>query len=153
MSTLELRIPPVIVTAIAAGLMWAIAALTPALRFDVTGRVASAIAFFVAGVAVGIAGVGSFHRAATTVNPIQPESASSLVTSGVYRITRNPMYLGLVLVLLGWAAWLAHPLALVIAPLFMAYMSRFQIQPEERALRAKFGDAFEIYTRSTRRWL
>lgn len=153
MSTLELRLPPVLVTAITAGLMWGIAALTPTLRFDAAGRGAIAIAFFVAGLAVGLAAIVSFHRAATTVNPIQPGSASSLVTSGIYRITRNPMYLGLVLVLLGWATWLGHPFAVVIVPLFMAYMSRFQIQPEERALKAKFGDSFETYARATRRWL
>jgi protein-S-isoprenylcysteine O-methyltransferase Ste14 len=153
MSVLELRVPPVIVTAVFAGLMWLMAWLTPSLVLTTPGRVAITATFFVVGGAVALAGVIAFRRASTTVNPIRPESASSLVTSGVYRLTRNPMYLGLLFVLLGWAVWLAHPLSLLIVLLFAVYMSRFQIRPEERALRASFGESFETYARSTRRWL
>ena len=150
---LELRVPPVVVTLAFAGFMWLCAMLFPSLTLSMPGRVPIALTFVVTGAAVAIAGVVAFRRAATTVSPIRPDSASSLVTSGVYRLTRNPMYLGFLLVLIGWAVWLAHPLALLIALLFVAYMSRFQIDPEERALRAGFGDAFESHTRRTRRWL
>lgn len=153
MAALELRVPPVVVTLACAGLMWAAAALSPSLAFDVPGRAVIAVVLAVAGAAVALAGVFAFRRAETTVNPVRPDAASSLVASGVYRVTRNPMYLGFLLALLGWAVWLAYPLAFLVLPLFVAYMSRFQIRPEERALRARFGESFESYSRSTRRWL
>jgi protein-S-isoprenylcysteine O-methyltransferase Ste14 len=153
MTALELRVPPVVVTLVFAGLMWTAAAVTPSLTFDVPAGRAIAGILAIAGVAVAIAGVVAFRRAATTVNPVRPDAASSLVSSGVYRLTRNPMYLGFLLALIGWAVWLAHPLSFLSVPLFVAYMSRFQIRPEEQALRARFGESFESYSRSTRRWL
>lgn len=153
MTALELRVPPVIVVAASAGLMWLVAALAPVPALKLPGRAGVALAFVVVGAAVALAGVVAFRRAATTVNPVRPDAASSLVTSGIYRVTRNPMYLGLLLALVGWAVWLAHPLALLVVPLFAAYIGRFQIGPEERALRARFGEAFEAYARRTRRWL
>jgi protein-S-isoprenylcysteine O-methyltransferase Ste14 len=76
-----------------------------------------------------------------------------MVTSGVYGVSRNPMYVGFLLVLIGWAAFLSHALAFALLPLFVAYMNRFQIEPEERALSAKFGGQFQEYRRSVRRWV
>ena len=153
MTALDLRVPPVVVAAVVAGLMWFAAALTPALALDLPGRVVLAAVFAGVGVAIAVAGVLAFGQASTTVNPHRPEGTSALVTTGVYRRTRNPMYLGLLLALVGWAVWLGHLLSVLIVPLFAAYMTRFQIEPEERALRARFGESFEAYTRSTRRWL
>ena len=141
------------VTAVCAGLMGVVAAWMPGVAISVPGRTAIAIAFGVAGGAVALAGVVAFRRASTTVNPLRPEGVSSLVTSGIYRVTRNPMYLGFLLALIGWAIWLGHPLSALMVPLFVAYMSRFQIGPEERVLRAQFGDAFGAYSATTRRWV
>ena len=150
---LELRIPPPAVVAIAAALMWAIAALLPSLRVDVphAGLIAGICAAL--GVAIGGAGLIAFRRARTTVNPLHPEAASSLVTSGIYRWTRNPMYLGALPLLAGWAVYLQHPVALLVVPLVMLYLTRFQIIPEERALSAKFGGQFDAYRGRVRRWL
>jgi len=103
--------------------------------------------------AIGIAGVRAFQRARTTVDPLRPEKASALVTSGIYRRTRNPMYVALAIALLGWAIWLGHPLALLGVAAFVAWINRFQIAPEERALRALFGPEFERYCSEVRRWL
>lgn len=153
MTALHLRVPPVAITAAFAGLMWLAAALVPALTFRVPGRVVLALTFALAGAAVSLAGVVAFRRASTTVNPIRTEGVSSLVTSGIYRVTRNPMYLGFLLFLLGWAVWLGHPLSFLFAPLFIVYMNRFQIAPEEQVLRDLFGGSFETYSASTRRWL
>ncbi len=89
----------------------------------------------------------------TTVNPLTPEATTTMVTSGIYRFTRNPMYLGFLLILAGWAIALSHLLAFVILPLFVWYMNRFQILPEERALASKFPEAFTAHKRSVRRWL
>ena len=95
----------------------------------------------------------SFRRAHTTVNPMQPSSASSLVTSGIYRYTRNPMYLGMLFVLVGWALYLANVLVFLFLPAFILYMNRFQIEPEERAMTALFGQEFLEYASRVRRWI
>jgi protein-S-isoprenylcysteine O-methyltransferase Ste14 len=141
------------VVAIAAALMWGIAAALPSLRVDVPR--AGLIAAICAALGVVIAGAGlvAFHRARTTANPMRPEAATSLVTTGIYRWTRNPMYLGWLPVLAGWAVYLQHPAALLVLPLFMLYLTRFQIIPEERALSAKFGGQFDAYRQRVRRWL
>lgn len=112
-----------------------------------------AIVLSTTGLSIAVVGIAAFHRATTTVDPQRPGGASSLVTSGVYRWSRNPMYLGMVLVLLGWGAWLASPLSLLFVILFGAYLERFQIIPEERALRDRFGEEFEAYCHGPGRWL
>lgn len=95
----------------------------------------------------------AFGRAGTTVNPLRPASSRALVTSGLHGVSRNPMYLGHALLLVAWACWLRHPAALIGAPLYMAYVTRYQILPEERALSAMFGAAYEAYRARVRRWL
>jgi len=95
----------------------------------------------------------SFQKAKTTFNPLKPDAASSLVASGIYRVSRNPMYVGFLLVLTGWAMWLSHPLPFLFLPIFVGYMNRFQISPEERVLSAKFGEEYDTYKQSVRRWL
>jgi protein-S-isoprenylcysteine O-methyltransferase Ste14 len=95
----------------------------------------------------------AFRRAQTTITPLKPETASSLVSTGIYGFTRNPMYLGLLTVLIGWAVYLAAPFALFGPLFFWLYIGRFQIVPEERALSALFGDRFTQYTAKVRRWL
>ena len=153
MGNLELKIPPPVVAATMLAAMWLLSRTLP--RFDALGqaRVAVAIGLAVLGVAVAGAGAIEFKRARTTVDPRRPAEASSLVTSGVYRMTRNPMYLGLTLVLLGWAALLSSPATLAGPAAFIAYMSRFQIRPEERILLDKFGGEYREYMARVRRWL
>lgn len=100
-----------------------------------------------------LSGVMAFRRARTTVNPLNPEAATALVIVGVYRYTRNPMYVGLATMLVGWAVYLAAPLALLGPPIFVLFIARFQIVPEERALAEKFGREFADYRKKVRRWL
>jgi protein-S-isoprenylcysteine O-methyltransferase Ste14 len=116
-------------------------------------RAGLAIALGVTGVLVALAGVIVFRRAGTTLHPQRPESSSAVVRSGVFAWTRNPMYLGMLLVLLAWAAWLANVASLVLAFAFVAYLNRFQIRPEERVLAARFGAAYTEYMARVRRWL
>ena len=132
-------------------LMWLIA--VPALDFALPGREMLAAIFFVVALIVGLSAVLGFHRAKTTVNPLKPDAASALVVRGIYRWTRNPMYLAMLLVLVAWACIVANWAALAILPLFVIYLNRFQIVPEERALHARFGAQFENYRRKVRRWL
>ena len=87
------------------------------------------------------------------MNPTKPDGTSALVVSGVYRLSRNPMYVGALFALGGWAAFLSHPLPVLFLPVFVAYMDRFQIAPEERVLSSKFGTEYETYKKSVRRWL
>lgn len=126
---------------------------TPALAFIEPGTRIVATGLAGAGVVVALLGVVSFRRARTTVNPLQPATASHLVVSGIYRRTRNPMYLGMLLVLLGWGVFLAHVPAMVLAVTFVPLMNRLQIGPEERILSTVFGQQFTNYQSTVRRWL
>ena len=153
MRFLELKVPPPVVAVFMAGLSWLASRAAPTLGFVLPHRNVVVIALFVTGVCVALLGIASFRRARTTVNPLKPEKASALVMSGIYRYTRNPMYLGLLLALLGWAFFLANALAFVCLPAFILYMNRFQIAPEERVLAAMFGQEFMAYVSKVRRWL
>jgi protein-S-isoprenylcysteine O-methyltransferase Ste14 len=150
---LELRIPPVAVWFVAVAAMYLLDRAWPAAGFTLPGRAYVAVAVFALGLALGLAGVWTFRVARTTVNPLAPEQASSVVTTGVYRRTRNPMYLGLLLGLVAWACWLQSLPSLIVLPAFVAYMNAFQIGPEERALRGSFGESYVQYCRRVRRWL
>jgi protein-S-isoprenylcysteine O-methyltransferase Ste14 len=153
MKWLELRIPPPLVTLIFGGAMYGAARAFPRLTYEFPGRVFAFIVFAAAGIALSIAGVALFRQQRTTVNPLQPDGASAIVSSGVYSFTRNPMYLGMLLLLIGWGVYLTNAAAAVLLPLFMAYLTRFQIKPEERALLAKFGGPFADYMSRVRRWI
>jgi protein-S-isoprenylcysteine O-methyltransferase Ste14 len=153
MRTLELKIPPVVVGLVLGTAMYAAARLAPAFGFVLPANRIIAAGLAALGAFIAILGVISFRRAGTTVNPLQPEAASQLVISGVYRWTRNPMYLGMLLVLLGWGVFLAHTLAFISAAAFIPLMNRLQIGPEEKILTATFGPAFTAYQSVVRRWL
>lgn len=133
--------------------MWLAARVAPAADFPFPARQAIALGFATVGVGVAAAGVVSFRLAQTTVNPLKPETASSLVVSGIYRLSRNPMYLGALLVLIGWAVFLANSLAFIVAVTFVLYLNRFQIAPEEKALTTRFGPEFTAYCVKVRRWI
>lgn len=150
---LDNRLPPLLVAASVAAIMRGAFALTPALAPHWPGREIAAGGVGLAGVVVICLGLATFARHKTTANPFVPGAASSLVDTGIYRRTRNPMYVGMTLVLLGYAAFLSHPLSLIAAFLFPAYIHRFQIAPEERALASVFGEAYGAYKKRVPRWL
>ena len=152
LNVLELKVPPVALVLLFAALMWLASAYSP-LTVVLPWRDAIALTFCSAGLAIALAGVLSFRRAKTTVNPLTPEATTAMVTSGVYRFSRNPMYLGFFLALAGWAIYLSHLLAIALLPLFVLYINRFQIPPEERTLSEKFPQEFTAYKGSVRRWL
>jgi protein-S-isoprenylcysteine O-methyltransferase Ste14 len=138
-NALELKIPPPAVAALMAGGMWGIASVTPSLEMPAFARLAAALALVLAGAGISLAGVIAFRRARTTVNPLKPQKSSSLVCSGLFSVTRKPMYVGLALVLIAWAVFLSSAWALLGPPLFVLYIDRFQIVPEERILSSIFG--------------
>lgn len=153
MRALELKMPPPVL-ALALGMgMWGIAQLDFSIPAPRMARLATAAILALVGVAVAIGAVASFWRAGTTINPTKPETTSALVRSGVYRLTRNPIYLGDVFLLLAWAVFLSSVLALLGPLAFALYIDRFQILPEERALAKKFGAEYAAYRAKVRRWL
>ncbi len=153
MQGLELKVPPLALVLLAGGCMWAVAWAAPAFGIDFPARLAFAVSAAAIGIAIAGMGVFSFRRAKTTVNPMKPDASSALVMSGIYRLTRNPMYLGILLLLIGWGIFLSNALAFLVLPGFVLYMNRFQIAPEERALTRLFGQAFVTYRSQVRRWI
>jgi protein-S-isoprenylcysteine O-methyltransferase Ste14 len=153
MRWLELKIPPPAVALFLALLMWFTSSVTPSLEVPFEVRVATAVALACIGQSISITGMVAFRRAKTTINPMKASAASSLVSNSVYRFTRNPMYLGLLLTLLAWAAFLSNPLAVLWGPVFVLYVNRFQITPEERVLSSLFGAEYAAYRNRVRRWL
>jgi protein-S-isoprenylcysteine O-methyltransferase Ste14 len=153
MQVLELKVPPVALSMVFAIVMWAASAVFSAASLPLPRASIVAFAFALIGGGTAVAGVSAFRRHHTTVNPMKPEETASIVTAGIYRFTRNPMYLGFAFVLVGWAMYLENLAALLLVPAFVAYMTRFQIKPEERALLAKFGPSFADYMAMVRRWI
>lgn len=156
MSRLEHLVPPPAVLLITLIAMFVISRYDQArdLRADVYIVNSSiAIGFAVAGIAIVIMAIRQFRATQTTINPLKPHTASNLVTTGVFRFTRNPMYLGMVFVALGSVAYYGSAWCVLAVIAFVAYITRFQIIPEERAMLALFGHEFEIYKTRTRRWI
>jgi protein-S-isoprenylcysteine O-methyltransferase Ste14 len=153
MQALELKIPPAAVFLFCAAAMWLLARACPGGEF--TFRYAGSLALAIAGsgLAVAVAGIAEFRRLSTTVNPLKPGEASLIVTGGIYRFTRNPMYVGLACCVLAWGLYLRNFAALLCIVIFIVYMTQFQIKPEERALKEKFGDEYASYKSRVRRWL
>lgn len=150
---MELRIPPLLLAVVMGAVAFGFHSISTGLTRDFPGRVWLALALFGAGIAVAVAGVVEFRRARTTVDPRNPAASTSIVTSGIYRVTRNPMYVGFLLWLIAWAVYLGNPVTLVGPLAFVAYMNRFQIRPEERILAATFGASYESYLARVRRWI
>ena len=153
MRSLENRIPPPVVGALVAALMWSISGLGPRLPITPGASYLLAALFAVAGVTFDLLGILAFRASRTTINPLKPERASALVTGGVYRVTRNPMYVGLALLLLAWASYLSALLPFVGPVVLVLWITRFQIRPEERVLQGIFGEAYSSYAARVRRWL
>lgn len=153
MNSLELKFPPVAVVLCTASLMWVVARFLPVGDVQLPAHIFFAITCAAVGVAISGLGVMAFRRARTTVNPKKPGATSFLVHSGVYSLTRNPMYLGFLLILCGWAILLHNAFVLPFLPMFILYMNRFQIHPEERSLIETFGAKFTGYTARVRRWI
>jgi protein-S-isoprenylcysteine O-methyltransferase Ste14 len=153
MTSLESTIPPPAVMVLTGVLMWLVSRATPRLGFDLPTHVWLGAALGVAGFVIGATGVATFRKAKTTTNPIKIHSSSSLVTWGVYRRSRNPMYLGGLMMLIGWALVLSNVPAFVWLAVYVVYINRFQIAPEERALTSLFGNEYAAYQARVRRWL
>lgn len=152
MSHLKLKIPPVVIFFLCLGLVWIIKSYMPAWLDIMTSKeiVAGIIAV---GALIAVAGVIQFFVSSTSVDPHKPEKASKLVSSGIYRISRNPMYLGMLIFLIAAVLKWGEPLGLLVIPLYVIYMDHFQIRPEEEIMEQKFGEEYRVYKDKVRRWI
>ncbi|MEZ5421527.1 MAG: isoprenylcysteine carboxylmethyltransferase family protein [Pyrinomonadaceae bacterium] len=153
MRWLELKVPPLLVV-IGFGLaMYGVSWLFPQASFAMPGQPFVSWIFEVLGGVTIVSGILAFRSMKTTVDPRSPEKASSVVKIGIYRLTRNPMYMGMLLLLTAWALYLANFMAILLLAGFVLYMTQFQIKPEERILREKFGAEYEEFLSEVRRWI
>ncbi len=152
MAFLEHKIPPPLLMLIVVALMWLANRL---MGMGMAGGLwlIIAIVFALLGIGVAVAGRNAFVRAGTTLNPINLNSASQLVTAGIYHRTRNPMYLGMALLLIGVAIMFANAWLLLGPIAFGLFIQRFQIMPEEQVMQEKFGAAYQAYQQRVRRWV
>lgn len=153
MKKLETAIPPPLIALVCGLMVWGIALVWPAGGPAAGARLYAAIGLFVAGIAIDLMALRPFLGARTTIHPLRPERTTALVTTGLYRFSRNPMYVGQALALAGFTLWLGHPAGIAAVAAFVAYITRFQIIPEERVLAAKFPEEFAAWQARVRRWL
>lgn len=153
MRWLELKVPPPVVALLIGAAMWWLAPMGPAMPGPEAMRIGLAVPLALLGLSLDFSGLVAFVRRHTTINPLSPRKSTALVTSGVYRWTRNPMYLGLACLLTAWAIWLGAWFPFAGPVLFVLYITHFQIQAEERVLSQLFGSAYTDYTRRVRRWI
>lgn len=150
---MELKIPPPLLALTFAVLMWGISQIGRLGSLESTMTAPLSLIVLIVGLAINISAVVSFRRANTTVNPMKPKSTTQLVNAGVYRLSRNPMYLGAALILSSWTIWLGNYFNLAALIFFIWYMTKFQIVPEEKALKELFPSEYESYKAKVRRWI
>lgn len=149
---MKLKVPPVLVLGVFGVLMYLLSYFLPVGYFDFFGRKYATYALLAGAAGIGVISLLQFFKSKTTVDPTAPSKASNLVTSGVYQFSRNPMYLGMLLILIAWGIWLGNAFNILLAAGFVGYMNKFQIVPEEEALGEMFGNAYKQYCTLTRRW-
>jgi protein-S-isoprenylcysteine O-methyltransferase Ste14 len=152
MNTLENRLPPPLLLLAVALVMWAggaTAGLAPLASLSILiGGGAVLI-----GAGIVVAGFAAFRRAGTTIDPVNIDRADKLVVSGIFGFSRNPMYVGFTLALVGWSLILGNWWTLLGPAFYVLFIQRFQIMPEERVMMEKFGEQYAIYRRRVRRWI
>ena len=149
---MNLKVPPMVFLLLVGILMKVVANLLPFQNFSLmmSSMIGTILAFF--GIVISLLGVYEFRKAKTTVDPRNPHKSEFLVRAGIYKFSRNPMYLGFLIILFGWWVILENYLAFYFIPLFVLYMNLFQIKPEEMCLSQKFGEAYTEYCNEVRRW-
>ena len=152
-TALETKIPPPVYGLLTALIIWWIASILPSLELLPGWFKQAGILLIVIGISLDLTALSQFFKQKTTPNPLSPNKANTIVVSGLYRYSRNPMYLGLLISLTGWALYLGNLAGLACLPIFVLLLNQMQIKPEERALKEKFGESYRNYLRDVRRWL
>ncbi|MCL6265607.1 methyltransferase family protein [Flagellimonas myxillae] len=149
---MKMKILPPLVMVIFGLLMYVLHRFLPVGQFEFFGRKELSIGLFGLALLVIFMALFQFVRAKTTTNPINLTKSSSLVTNGIFKYSRNPMYLGMLIILLGFGLKLGNAFNTLLAAGFVYYMNHFQIKKEEEALSELFGTAYRNYCKATRRW-
>ncbi|MEM9647788.1 MAG: methyltransferase [Bacteroidota bacterium] len=149
---MKLKVLPPLVMLFFGGLMYLLDRFLPVGKFDFFGRRELAIGLFALGLFIIFGAIFQFLLAKTTTNPINLNKSSALVTSGIFKISRNPMYLGMLLLLMALGLKLGNAFNTLLAAGFVYYMNHFQIKREEEALTSLFGKTYTNYYKATRRW-
>lgn len=149
---MKVKIPPALVTTAFAVFMYLLARFLPVGEFDFFGRTQLTYAALVMAFLIAMIALLQFWKTKTTIDPLQPDKASRLVSNGIFNYTRNPMYLALLLVLIAWGLYLGNAFNTLLAAGFVYYMNHFQIRREEKALSEKFGKEYQLYCKAVRRW-
>ncbi len=149
---MKFRFPPALVTLLFGAMMYLLDRFLPVGEFDFFGRQGLIYVVLVLGFLIAFIALLQFWGAKTTIDPLRPEKSSSLVTSGIFNYTRNPMYLALLLLLIAWGLHLGNAFNTLFAAGFVYFMNYFQIGHEEKALSKKFGKEYQLYCRAVRRW-
>ena len=150
---MKLKVPPVFQLIFFGLIMWFIQQFTARSDFDFLYRNVLVWFFVLLGILFGISGIYSFRKANTSIDPLRPEKASKLVTGGLYGISRNPMYLGLLFLLIALFFYLRNIFNIPILIGYIWYITEFQIKPEESVLKTHFGEQYREYRAKVRRWL
>jgi len=150
---IRLKIPPPIQGLISLGLIWTAGRYFPIFAFNLSYQTWLAGLLVLGGFAIDIAGLLAFRKVQTTINPLRPQYASHLVIVGIYHVTRNPMYLGMLVVLLGAVVYFGNLSGFLVLPLFVFSINKLQIEPEEKSLDKLFGDSYQKYRADVRRWI
>jgi len=153
MNWLKTRIPPPVWLLASGFLIWLLTRHLPGLTLHFEGQTLLSVLLGAAGVLIELTSVGVFLKRRTTVNPLSPNKAKVFINQGLYRYSRNPMYLGMSLLLFAWIIFLGAVLGLIFLAGFMFVLTELQIKPEEKALEAKFGEAYRTYRKKVRRWI
>ncbi len=150
---MKLKIPPPLVGLFLGLLMWSLAKQTSfgSIEFGLSGSLSLVILFV--GLAIDVAAVIPFFMAKTTINPMKPNRASRLVNTGIYKYSRNPMYLGTLVLLIALMIWLGNAINVIFLGVFVWYITMFQIKPEEKVLEELFGEKYLSYKTEVRRWI
>jgi protein-S-isoprenylcysteine O-methyltransferase Ste14 len=150
---LKTLIPPPVYLLAFGAVMWLMHSYVPLYYWlEMPWRYAGLLLIFLAGLS-DLWSLSLFLKLHTTPNPMRPGAATHLVTTGLYRYSRNPMYLGMLVMLLGWWIWLGSLTPILLLPVFVYVLVKMQIEPEEEALEAHFGDRYRDYKSSVPRWL
>lgn len=150
---LNMLVPPPAALLIGIAAIWGLSEWLPATGFDMPGRTWIAGLLFAAGLGLMLAAAWSLQKAHTTINPIWPDHAKHLVTSGIYRFSRNPIYVGDAVILTGMVLWFGNWLGIAVVGLFILFIDRVQVHAEEAALHRLFGEGYADYIDRVRRWL
>ena len=147
---LKTKIPPPIVTLLCIGIIYL---FENKIEYSQPYFKAIGIIFLILGFIIIFLAVLKFIKIKTTVDPTRPHKTSNLVISGIYKITRNPMYLGMLFLIMAYTIYTNNVVGSITIPIFIFYINKFQIEPEEIEMRKKFGESFENYCKKVNRWI